>query len=68
MTKDVSKIKRISLSKGFIGKSVPCTPTLLGWAILNQHYSKSVDIGRRVKPQNRLLLVNEVERELIAEV
>jgi len=27
-------------SKGFIGKPVPLTPTLLGWAILNQHFSR----------------------------
>ena len=58
---DICKIKTFSNllddSKGFIGKSVPCTPTFLGCFLLRQYYSSSIKTS-----QNRLILVNEVQK------
>jgi len=43
-SKAVCEIKVFHASKGFIGKSVPCTPTMVGWAVLNQYFSRC-DLG-----------------------
>lgn len=66
VSKVVSRIKTCRGSRGFIGKSVPCTPTFLGYFVLKQYLiSNKLDIILKNQfPQKRLVLAKGDRRRV----